>query len=127
MMQASFASGVVSWNVLGPHLLFGRVRCPFEGPNSQNDRQFVTALNDDRLGDQRLGSDRAGRTIQRCFQKPAGFKVANEKPFVLDLDIVVENNGRRRSTRTRNGGYFDQAPGERSENTLFFSAQLASV
>src|SRR5208283_884299 len=23
-----------------PHLLFGRVRCPFEGPNSQNDRKF---------------------------------------------------------------------------------------
>ena len=91
-----------------------------------------------------------------AFRIAAGFKVANEKPFVLDLDIVVENDVRRsvhvddkpasiecdrrqvhrieqagrgcdQSARTRNGGNFEQAPSERSENTLFFSAQLASV
>ena len=94
--------------------------------------------------------------LARSFQNRAGFKVANEKPLALDLDIVVENHGRRsvhvddksapiernrrqahrieqagrgcdRSTRTRNGGDFEQAPSEGSENTLFFSAQLASV
>ena len=103
-----------------------------------------------------LRFDGAGRTIQRCFQKRAGFKVASEKPLALDLDIVVENHGRRSvhvddksasikrnrrqahrieqagrggdgSTRTRNGGDFEQAPSEGSENTLFFSAQLASI
>ena len=36
------------------NFLLRRVRWPFAGPNSQDDREFVAALNDDRLGKQRL-------------------------------------------------------------------------
>jgi hypothetical protein len=77
------------------HFLLGRVRCPCEGPDSQNDRQFVTAWNDDRLGNQRIVFNRVGQIIQRCLQKRPGFEVANEKTFVFDLNIIVENRVRR--------------------------------
>ena len=98
----------------------------------------------------------AGQFIQRRLQKRAGFKVAHEKTFVFHLNVTVENRvrrhvdandksapvecdrgqahriqrvcgGRGRSARARNGGDFDQALDEGSENTLFLSAQLATV
>ena len=110
MTQASFASEGVRRNVLariaaggpgfGPkafnvksalHFLRGDVRRPVERPNSHDNRQFVLALNDDRLGRQRVETGRGDQLIDGVFQEGPGFGVANEKTPVLDLDIVVEN------------------------------------
>jgi hypothetical protein len=129
--------------------LLRRVRRAFERPDSQNDPKFVAALNDDReMGKKRL--NRAGQFIQCCPQKRAGFKVANEKTFVFNLNVIVEKrihhivyvadksapiecdrgqehciehiDDRRASARALKGGYFDQPPSKGSEITLFFSA-----
>ena len=175
MTQASFASEGVSRNVrariaaggpgFGPRAFnvrsaltscAGKRAAPLERPNSHDNRQFVLALHDDRLGRQRVETGRGDKLIDGFFQEGPGCGVADEKTPVLDLDIVVENGlgrgvhlgdktvlvegdrgqahriergGRRsaRSTRRRSGGDLDQAPREGSKNALLLGAQTAGL
>ncbi len=134
----------------------GQVRRAVETPSSHEDRQFVPTLNDDRLGNQRVEAGRSFQLIDGVFQERLGCGVANEKTPVLDPKIIVENGLGRgvhlgdkpvliegdrgqahrierrgwrsgRSTRSRDGGDLDQAPGEGSKNTLLLGAQIADL
>ena len=73
------------------HFLRGHVRRPVERPNSHDNRHFVPALNDDRVGSQWVSTGRGSQLIDDFLQEGPGCGVANEKTPVLDLDVVVEN------------------------------------
>jgi hypothetical protein len=77
------------------YFLLRRLRWLFEGPNSQNRRKFVAALNEDWISNQRIQLDRLGHFIQRCPQIRRSFTVANAKAVVCDVKLRAKNRARR--------------------------------
>src|ERR1700756_546533 len=76
------------------HFLLRRLRWLFEGPNSQNQRKFVAALNEDWISNQRIQLDWLWHFIQRCPQMRPGFRVANAKAVVCDVELRAKNRAR---------------------------------
>ena len=68
-----------------------RIRGSLEGPNSHDHRVFVLAGHDDRLQSQGIQTGQADQLIDGFLQDRPGIRIVNEKPPVLNLDIMVEN------------------------------------
>src|ERR1019366_10800149 len=62
-----------------------------EGPNSHDHRVFVHARHNDRLENQGYQTGQAYQLIDGFLEERPGIRIANEKPPVLNLDVMVEN------------------------------------